>query len=167
MSNTPQNKLSAAMSEKDILAVKKSIADIVKSMPFLIGLSEGEKKRMTKMNTANKVFVEDVIKTYDSIKPILPNFISVDEVSRDLQLFDQLDEVEVQVEELLEKVRSTRRLAGSEAYSSALMIYQLLKTASKAGVPGSAANYSFLKSRFSQTSSAKLTAQPQQKESEN
>ncbi|WP_341836392.1 hypothetical protein WJU16_00640 [Chitinophaga pollutisoli] len=149
MTESPQNRLSASMAEKDLQSVKKSLAELTKSMPFLIGLNALEKKRLTKINTSNKVFVEDIIKTFDLNKSIIPNFISQDEIAKDLTLFHQLDEIEFQLSEILEKVRCTRKLAGSEAYGAALMIYQLIKTATKAGVPGAAASFELLKDRFS------------------
>lgn len=155
MTETPQNRLSASMAEKDVQSVKKSLAELAKAMPFLIGLNETEKRRLTKINTSNKVFVEDVIKSFDVNKAIIPNFISPEEISKDLALYDQLDEIEFQLADVLEKVRCTRKLAGSEAYGSALMVYQLIKTATKAGVPGAAASFEVLKDRFSKSTGRK------------
>ena len=148
MSVTPQNRMSAEITDKDLQSIKKSLAEIHKSMPFLIGLKGSDRKRLAKINSTNKIFVEDVIRTYDNIKAILPDYLSGAEMKKDLLLFEQLDGLEMQIAELHEKISCTRQLAGSEAYTAALTVYQLMKTASAAGVPGAAAHFTILQERF-------------------
>jgi len=56
---------------------------------------------------------------------------------------------------LYNKVRDTQMLAGSEAYSSSLMIYRMFKSAADTGVPGTQAIYNGLKERFAHNQSNK------------
>ena len=79
---------------------------------------------------------------------LVPSFVDSTEMRKDLVLYKQLDEVHNLMEQLQEKIRDTQTLAGSEAYSSALMTYRLVQMAAEAGVPGADSAYDQLRQRF-------------------
>lgn len=79
---------------------------------------------------------------------MLPGYLSVSGVQTDMKLFNQLDELVPMVRKQLEKLEDTRFLAGSEAYTTALMIYKLFGAAAESGIPGADAIVAQLRERF-------------------
>ena len=63
----------------------------------------------------------------------------IEEGSKDLKLFSFLQSVENELSQILEMVRDTRQLAGSEAYDAGLKIYRKAKYNESNDVPGSKA----------------------------
>ncbi|GAA0537707.1 hypothetical protein [Chitinophaga japonensis] len=148
-SNIPLNRVSATITAEDLQAVRQSITAITEKLPFLTGLTDDEKKRLPKIDGSNKTFVEDALQAIKTNSTLVPSFVNPEEMSKDLALFMQLDEIHLLLQELTEKVRSTQTVAGSEAYSSALMSYRLFQAAAQAGVPGAASIFNHLRQRFS------------------
>jgi hypothetical protein len=79
----------------------------------------------------------------------MPAFVNVEELKKDLTLYDQLDDVIILAQKLMSKLLDTQMLAGSEAYTSALVAYRVIQTAAGAGRPGASAAYEMLRERFS------------------
>ena len=104
--------------------------------------------RYPKMDVSNKDFVNDAVNAISNDGAILPAYINPDEMKKDLNLFNQLEEVLMPLTYLFDQVRDTQMMAGSEAYSTALMVYNMTKAAAKAGVPGANSIYTQLKGRF-------------------
>lgn len=148
MANIVNQRLSAVVSDADLAEVKMYLAKINSLLPFLTGLTVGERVELPKISVANKNFVEDVVTVASNNPHLVPNFISASEMKKDLVLFKQLDDILTEVNQLQEKLRDTQMLAGSEAYSSALMTYKMIGMGADAGVPGADSLYDQLKQRF-------------------
>ena len=148
MSNINDNRLNLTMTPAQIAAVKTALQNIQSNMPFLTGLSVEERKKKTKINVGNKAFVEDAINSAVNNANMIPSYFSTANLQNDYNLFVQLDELLLMVDQLFEKISDTQMLAGSEAYVSGLASYRLFGAAADAGVPGADAIYDRLKSRF-------------------
>lgn len=148
MSNISNNRISASMSPEDFNAVKQAIQEIGNRMPFLLGLTLEERKKLPKISRMNKLFVEDSIDVARESPGMLPTYLPPEEISKDFVLFKQLDEILFPLALLYEKVRDTQILAGSEAYQSSLVMYRLVRIAAEAGMPGMDTAYARLKVRF-------------------
>lgn len=146
--NNIDNKISVELNVEVLTQIKDLLKQITELMPFLIGLSPDERMRYPKMDVSNKDFVNDTVNAISNDGAILPGYINPDEMKKDLNLFNQLEEVLVPLSYLYDQVRDTQMLAGSEAYSTALMVYKMTKAAAKAGVPGANSIYTQLKGRF-------------------
>ena len=96
----------------------------------------------------DKIFTEDAINAAVNNMDMLPGYLSVSGVQTDMKLFNQLDELVPMVRKQLEKLEDTRFLAGSEAYTTALMIYKLFGAAAESGIPGADAIVAQLRERF-------------------
>ena len=59
-------------------------------MPFLIGLTADERATMPKISDANKIFVQNCINAMVNNAELLPNYLKVDELAKDLELLGQL-----------------------------------------------------------------------------
>ena len=148
MANLTNNRLDIVATEAQITAAKNSLVQFDAQFPFLIGLTVEEKTTLPAINVDNKIFTEDAINAAVNNMDMLPGYLSVSGVQTDMKLFNQLDELVPMVRKQLEKLEDTRFLAGSEAYSTALMIYKLFGAAAESGIPGADAIVAQLRERF-------------------
>lgn len=148
MANLTNNRLNIVATEAQITAAKNSLVQFDAQFPFLIGLTVDEKTTLPAINVDNKIFTEDAINAAVNNMDMLPGYLSVSGVQTDMMLFNQLDELVPMVRKQLEKLEDTRFLAGSEAYSTALMIYKLFGAAAESGIPGADAIVAQLRERF-------------------
>lgn len=153
MANLTNNRISAEVTVAAEQQVKDGIQMIQNALPFLIGLTTAERMNLPKISVSNKVFTEDAINLAVNNGELLPSFIKTDEMSKDINLYHKLDVIAAQLQQLLEKVNDTQMLAGSEAYSAALVVYKVLEAASEAGIEGTKSAYEQLKQRFTQSTS--------------
>jgi hypothetical protein len=77
-----------------------------------------------------------------------PSYLNVDDSAKDLEMFGQLEEMELLAMQLTEKIRDTRMLCCSEAYVSSLSAYRFFEAAALAGVAGAYKVHDMLKKRF-------------------
>ncbi|OJU53036.1 MAG: hypothetical protein BGN96_09930 [Bacteroidales bacterium 45-6] len=154
MANLTNDRISAEVLAAAEQQVKDGIQMIQNALPFLIGLTPAERINLPKINVSNKVFTEDAINAAVNNAALIPPFVKVDEMARDLALFQKLDAIGGMLQQVVEKVSDTQLLAGSEAYASALMVYKLLGAASAAGFEGAKSSYGQLRERFKQVSAA-------------
>ena len=148
MANITDNRLSLTISPADLTTVNTAGQTIATTLSFLIALTEEERERLFGVNVNNKVFIEEAFEEAQNNGTILPGYIQVAELEKDLTLFNQLGDLLSYLRNLLQKMEDTQRLAGHEAYALSLAIYQLYKSAAEAGIPGAAASYERLRERF-------------------
>ena len=161
MSNLTNNRINITATVAQITAVKTALQTINTNLPFLIGLTTEERIALPSIDVNNKAFTEDAINAGLNNAALIPPYISVTSMQNDMTLFNQLDALAASVNQLLEKIEDTKLMAGSEAYSAALGLYKILGAAADAGVPGTDAIVSQLKTRFAaQGGAAKAPTNP-------
>ena len=148
MSNLSNNRLNVTATTAQITAVKTALQAVTTNLPFLIGLTTEERIALPAIDVNNKAFTEDAINAGVNNASLIPSYVSVATMQNDMTLFSQLDEIIILIKQLLEKLEDTQLLAGSEAYTSALVLYKLFGSAADAGVPGADAITAQLKQRF-------------------
>jgi hypothetical protein len=148
MANITDNRLSLTISNADLTTLGTAGQTIDTTLSFLIALTEEERDRLFGVNVNNKVFIEEALEEAQNNGSILPGYIQVAELEKDLTLFNQLGDLLSNLRNALQKMEDTQRLAGHEAYAVSLTIYQLYKSAAEAGIPGAASSYNRLKERF-------------------
>ena len=148
MSNLSNNRLNVTATTAQITAVKTALQAVTTNLPFLIGLTTEERIALPAIDVNNKAFTEDAINAGVNNASLIPSYVSVATMQNDMTLFSQLDEIIILTKQLLEKLEDTQLLAGSEAYTSALVLYKLFGSAADAGVPGADAITAQLKQRF-------------------
>jgi hypothetical protein len=163
MTNLTNDRISVEISAAAEQQVKDGIQMIQNALPFLVGLTPAERITLPKINVNNKVFAEDAINVAENNAALMPPFVKVDEMEKDLTLFQKLDTIRGMLQQISEKVSDTQLLAGSEVYASALMVYKLLGAASAAGFEGAKSSYGQLRERFKQASadSSPVVSSPQ------
>ena len=148
MTNITNNRISQELNDTIIQKINDAINVIQDNLPFLIGLTKVERRTLPKINRQNKLFVDDTLKVMKNNQHLVPPYISFQEINRDFTLYKQLDEIGLKLAQLAEKTSDTQMLAGSEAYSAALMFYKMAQLAAQAGVAGADTVYDTLKERF-------------------
>ncbi|MFL5729759.1 MAG: hypothetical protein ACJ75J_09770 [Cytophagaceae bacterium] len=119
--------VSYVMPQADIDAVKAAIATINSKMPFLITLSEDEKKTLFKMGPKSVDFVQDCLTAVQGFPGILPANFNTVEFTKDGTLVKSLVDIGMQLDSLSEKVNDTLMAVGSEAMASSLQVYSYVR----------------------------------------
>jgi hypothetical protein len=116
--------------------------------PKLISLAGSDKRDMPKMGDKTLAFVEKSVGYGEMYPDFMPNFIGINEAKIDLQSVKDLKQLLTPLLRITNELDDTMTLAGSEAYSSALSIYKVLKNAANMGQAGAQEASDDLKSRF-------------------
>lgn len=134
----PDNRISATLSPADQQAVLAAIGTIREKLPFLIDLSPEERHALPKMGDRSRGFVAQALDVASQNTDILPRSFDVEEMRKDVELLAALSPIMTALAQLNELVDDTFMEVGSEAYASALMVYQYARAAGKGAALDSA-----------------------------
>jgi hypothetical protein len=131
-----ENRISMELTTEVVNEVKALIDQIESKMPFLISLTSDERNNYPKLSRENELFVEETIRSADQHNTVLPSYINADEMSKDLELYQQLGRVMVRLTHIHNKMKDTMHIAGAEALATALVTNNMFQIAAKMGVSG-------------------------------
>ncbi len=153
-----QNRIDATLSAANKDKVLQHIQEIKSTLNFLIDLSADELKSLPRMGDKSRAFVTQALTIAEQDDSFLPRSFDVAEMRKDVELADALLPILTAFSSLTELLSDTYTLAGSEAYVSALIVYQ----AAKANGKGSAldATLDALGQRFARKSKGKTPDTP-------
>ncbi|MFB2769729.1 hypothetical protein ACE1AT_10635 [Pelatocladus sp. BLCC-F211] len=120
--------ISSTLSQTDRDALLKAIATIKEKLPFLIDLSAEERKALPKMGDKSRAFVSKALEVATQNPEFLPRSFDLEEMRKDVQLFEALYPLLLSLTQLQELVDNTCLAVGSEAYAAALQVYSYAKT---------------------------------------
>ena len=149
--NMPYANISYELDKEVAEQVLAKTAEIEKLLPFLIGLNKDERKALPKMAGKTRFFTSDALQAAEQNPELCPRYMDLEEMERDLALFDALSRISQPLRLLSRKLEDTTMAVGSEAYTVALAFYNTSKRAAKDGVPGAEEVAARLKVRFEQT----------------
>jgi hypothetical protein len=121
------NQISANLSASDRLAVMDAIATIRQKLPFLVDLTTEDRRTMLKMGDKSRAFVSKALEVATQNPDFLPRSFDVEEMRRDLVLYEALYPILLSLTQLQELVDDTYIAIGSEAYAAALAVYNYAK----------------------------------------
>ncbi len=121
------NRISAALTKADRDAVMTAISTIKSKLPFLVDLTAEERKALPKMGDKSQAFVTKALEVATQNPDFLPRAFDLDEMRRDVELFETMYPIVVALSQLQELVDDTAMAAGSEAYAAALQVYHYAK----------------------------------------
>ena len=124
MSTTP---ISATLAQTERDAVLQAISTIKEKLPFLVDLSSDDRKTLPKMGDKSRAFVSKALEVAAQNPEFLPRSFDLDEMRKDVQLFEALYPVLLSLTQLQELVDDTSLAVGSEAYAAALQVYSYAK----------------------------------------
>lgn len=130
----------------DALAKLKDVAKLLE--PFLESLTVEERKTIPKMSDKTVAFVTKTDAYTDTNPEFAPAYMEIPEFKNDIKLVTDLKDLLDIVNQLASNIDDTSMLAGSEAYIAALLYYNSVKGAVKAGQPSAKPIYEDLAKRF-------------------
>ncbi len=125
------NGISANLSASDRLAVMEAIATIRQRLPFLVDLTAEDRKTLPKLGDKSRAFVIKALEVGTQNPDFLPRSFDLDEMRRDIELFEALYPILLSLTQLQELVDDTAVAVGSEAYAAGLMVYNYAKASGK------------------------------------
>ena len=117
------NKVSAVLDENTVSGVMAAIADIKTKLPFLIDLASDELKALPRLGGKNLIFTTKALALVKQDSGYMPRDFSVEEMEKDVNLFNSLQTIRTEIAKLAEMVEDTYTEVGSEAYAAALVVY--------------------------------------------
>lgn len=143
------NKVSFQLTQEEQSEVNSSIEKIENILaPKLITLSPEERKELAKMGDKTVAFVNKALEYAQTYPDYMPSFINVGEAKMNFEAVNTLRNLFTPLERLCNQVDDTMMVAGSEAYTTALSIYKVLKNAANMGQPGADEASKELSNRF-------------------
>lgn len=150
MGNIDTNTINTTITVADRTTIQTAVDTIRTTLdPYLRTLTDEERERFLSLDVNNKVFVEEAIDEVSNNGAILPPAINVTFLQNDLDLFNQLDSLESILQNMLNRVRDTKRRAGHEAYAMGLATYTIYKALAASGVDEARGSADRLGQRFS------------------
>lgn len=144
-----ENKVAFVLSDEEKTQVMDAVGVLTAVLePKLTNLSADDKKELPKMGDKTVAFVEKSLEYAEQYPNYIPDFINVAEAKIDLQSVRALRQLFLPLERITNEIDSTITLAGSEAFSSSLSIYKVLKNAAVMGQAGASEATADLSSRF-------------------
>ncbi|MFA8434546.1 MAG: hypothetical protein ACEPOZ_08530 [Marinifilaceae bacterium] len=145
------NQISFQLSEEEKAQILQAI-ETLKSVlePKLITLRPEERRGLSRMGDKTVSFVEKAVDYAAQYPDYMPGFIDINETKIDIESVRTLRQFLTPIESLASQLDDTMALAGSEAYTSALAIYKVLKNAANLGQPGAEEAAKELRYRFPQ-----------------
>jgi len=134
-----ENSFDVVLTPENKKSIFQEIMNAKTGMPYLIKLSDDDRKSLPKMDDGCKQFVLKSFELADKNEALDPGSNLLKSGPIDMDLYSFLANVETQLKELLEMVKDTKQVAGSEAYEIARFIYMKAKMNVKLNIPGSQA----------------------------
>ena len=122
--------------------------------PYLTSLTPEERQRMLKMADKTVAFVQKASEYAQHNPAFVPAFVDLKEFEQDVAALTDLTPLHQLLEGLALDTDSTMMLAGSDAYATALVLYNNIKFMAKNKQPGAQAAYDDLSKRFPGSSNA-------------
>lgn len=149
------NYISATLSAEDQQKILTHLAEIRKILNSNINLTAAQKKSMPMLSDGRRPFAEKSLNYATNDPRIVPPYADLDELKRDLVLYDMIGPVEMEAASLSEMISNIRMAAGSDAYVASLSIYNSAKGAAKLGLPGTKAIVDELSKLFENSKAVK------------
>lgn len=143
-----KNIVSYAIPATDKTTIQTSINTIASKLPFLISLTNEERKGGIKLGDKTGVFMQKSLDYAKNNPTLVPPFTDLNEIAKDLALYNDLTNILEWLKPLVQKIEDTQMEAGTEAFSAILPFYDTARVATQKDVPGAKAIYTDLQSRF-------------------
>ena len=145
------NRVSEMIPDAVIIDVTKKLNECRTALaPYLIGLTEKERKDLFKMGDKTVATVQKVKSYTDTNPEFVPNYMQIIEFDKDVVVVTQLAPLQNVAFQLASDIDDTHMLSGSEALAEALIYYGSVREASNRGIPQAKPIYADLKERFTQ-----------------
>ncbi len=122
-----ENRIEATLSSADRQAALDALALVRAKLPFLVSLASDDRQSLPKMGDKSRAFVSQALAVAEQNDAFLPRSFDITEMRKDVELAEAIYPILVAATQLLERLEDTYKLAGSDAYSAALIVYRSAK----------------------------------------
>jgi hypothetical protein len=134
-----ENRINVVLKPEEKETIFQAIQSARTGMPWLLKLSNDDRKSLQMMDDGRKPFVQKSVEFALTNPDLDPGSNLLKGAPNDIELYSFLANVENELRQLLEMVSDTKQLAGSEAYDVARFIYKKAKMNVDLNIPGSQA----------------------------
>jgi hypothetical protein len=153
-----QNLISISFNEQDFNEINNAITTLkVKLIPQLKAIQNGEVRELSKMGDKTVAFVSKALEHCITNPELAPQYLDVNEFKNDVKAIENLRSIYAPLEQLTRLISDSMILAGSDAFSAALMFYNSVKYAKKSNVAKAGSIYDDLSTRFPAKKSEKVS----------
>lgn len=159
----PYENITASLTQADKTAIRQAIKTIYDRMPMLINLSEDERKGRLVLGDKSVAFAQKVVEYTKSHPQFMPGDVSIPELQKDFELFEDLIWLLQQLRPLVSAVEDTELAVGTEAYYAVLAYYNNSRDAVSRNSPGARGVYADLRERYPNFSQGRPASPPEDK----
>lgn len=144
-----QNMISVSIADKDLTEINSAISTLrEKLLPVLKTLTADEKSAIPKMGDKTVAFVNKALEHCSSNPDLAPPFLDIAEFRSDVNSAETLRLLYAPLLQITDSLSDSILMAGSDAFSAALMFYNSVHYAKKSNVSKAGTIYSDLSNRF-------------------
>jgi hypothetical protein len=152
------NRISAELTSVSVAAIHDAIQTIRAELPFLLSLTNDERRTLPKLGDNRLALDEDAHALMVAHPDFVPPFVSMEELEKDRVLRSQLDGIRLSLESLLNDVEGTEMELGSEMLLVYLAFYASAQQGAKRGVTSGQAVLDVLGKYFARSKAAATPA---------
>jgi hypothetical protein len=109
----------------EVTAAMSAVDD---ALTWLISVSPTARKRMLKLGPKSEAFVQEAVNVARDYAELLPSGLSAADLERDIAIRQVLLPVQQKLEVLLQKVKDTSMVAGSDLMQASSLVYRSLQS---------------------------------------
>lgn len=132
----PYNNLSIGLTEAQRQAWLTLLADMETSMSFLVQLTPSEKRKHLRLGARTHAFITTSLELARQNPDILPPYFNQAEFEKDVQDFQFLGDILIQIKKLQQAIHDTVTALENESVNTALDFYKHCQTAANQNVLG-------------------------------
>lgn len=122
-----QNLVSATLAEDKKQNILDKLAEIRADLDFLVSLDADQRKTLFKASNGFRPFIEKAYSLSVAHPEIIPGFLSLEELGKDMALIESLRPIQSMVHELAKALDDTMIAANSDALRLCLDVYASAK----------------------------------------
>jgi hypothetical protein len=122
------------LTASDMAVLSQCFSQIRQMVPASKPLKSTERRSIFKLSENRIEFVEKAIQKMKSNPSLIPSYLDVTAAVKLLHLYNQLNEVSIELQKLQEQVENTKLQAGNQALIVSKMFYHQTKNASTLGL---------------------------------
>ena len=146
---TQQNLVSFSIPDADMAEITAAITTLrAKLLPALKVLKPEEKGELAKMGDKTLAFVQKSLEHCTANPELTPAFMDAKEFATDVRAVETLRTIHAPMAQITEALNDTMTMAGSDAYTAALMFYNSVQLARKSNIAKAGTIFDDLSTRF-------------------
>ncbi len=146
MSTNP-GRVNRQFSDNELKDIATALDLLNQSFSFSRGLSSRDQRRLVRIGTSNRKFVQTAKHAVDNV-PVLPGYISMTEFQNEYAIFFQIEALLATLRSFEEKLRHTQLAAGKHLMNDCLDVYKTMESAVNRGFAEVVPYYEEAKKRF-------------------